>query len=370
MNKNEEKSYLDGSHYFLLILKYKRPLIIIALVSLIGSLIFSGPGFIKPRFKSSVIFFPTTTNSVSQAVFGTTDKKDILEFGTDEQAEQLLQILNSDEIRDRVIKKYNLMEHYKIDSLSEYPYSQLYDKFLKNITFERTEFMSVKIEVIDTDAQLAADIANDIAALLDSMKTKIQHVRALEALNIVDSEYKAKTRSIELMEDSLKGLRNKGIFDYVKQSVILNEEYTKASSVFYNAKAQLSIFKENKADNDSSVINTKARLKGAEARMKNLQEKLDVLANLGGANISLTENLYQERELLNALREKYERVKIDANKNLSHKFIVNSAVKAEKNFYPIRWLVVMVSVFLSVLIMLILLILIENISRLRLPKNQ
>ncbi len=363
-NKNEDKNYFDGTPFVLLVAKWKKPLIIVTVISFIASIIFSGTYFIKPKYKSSVIFFPTTTNSVSKALLSDNpNQKDILEFGTDEQAEQLLQILNSDEIRGKIIKKYNLMRHYEIDSLSDFPLTQLNDAFQDNIKFERTEFRSVKIEVIDTDAQLAADIANDIGCLLDSMKTKIQHTHALEALNIVESEYKDKIRKIDLMEDSLKGLRNKGIFDYEQQSLILNEEQTKASAAFYNASAQLSVLKESKSEKDTSVINTRARVKGAEARLKYMLEKLNNLANLGGANISLTENLIQERKQLSLLREKYERAKIDTDKNLSHKFIVNNAFKAEKNSYPVRWLIVLISVFSTLLLMVLLLIIKDSASK-------
>ena len=46
--------------------------------------------------------------------------EDILEFGKEEEAEQMLQVLYSDEIRDKVISKFNLMEHYDIDPDSKY----------------------------------------------------------------------------------------------------------------------------------------------------------------------------------------------------------------------------------------------------------
>jgi capsular polysaccharide biosynthesis protein len=95
---------------------------------------------------------------------------DLLEFGQEEQAEQLLQILYSYEIKMRIIKKYNLLKHYDIDSTSKYKMTRLFSQFKNNITFRRNEFMAVEINVLDKDPQYAADIANDIAALVDTEK--------------------------------------------------------------------------------------------------------------------------------------------------------------------------------------------------------
>ena len=62
---------------------------------------------IQPKFKSSVVIYPTTTNSISQALLVEHNpyRKDVLEFGEEEEAEHLLQILNTDAIRDSIINR-------------------------------------------------------------------------------------------------------------------------------------------------------------------------------------------------------------------------------------------------------------------------
>ena len=37
-----------------------------------------------------------------------------MDFGEEEQAEQLVQILQSSRIRDKVVSKFNLLDHYEI----------------------------------------------------------------------------------------------------------------------------------------------------------------------------------------------------------------------------------------------------------------
>ena len=46
----------------------------------------------------------------------------------------------------------------------------------------------------------------------------------------------------------------------------------------------------------------------------------------------------------------YEQAESDANSYLSHKFVVEKAYPAEKKAYPIRWLIVVLSTFSSLLL--------------------
>jgi hypothetical protein len=365
--KARQVSYLESTSLLVFLFKWKKPLGITCAVALLASIIFSGENFIKPRFKSSVIFFPTSTNSVSKALLDETanDKQDILAFGEEEQAEQLLQILNSDYIRNSIVSKYNLMEHYDIDPEERYPLTRLYEKYLDNISFRRTEFMSVRIDVLDTDPQMAANMANDIAALLDSMKTKMQRDRALEALKIVEHDLQRKRLAIQQKEDSLRTIRRLGMIDYKNQALVWNEEYAKSYSALSNERAALPVLEKYKGANDSAVINTRARVTGAEARVKSLEEKLKILSDYGGASIALNEELTLEREEMTRVQQQFDKLKVDAEQNMPHKFVVNEAVKAEKKSYPIRWLIVLISVFSTFLLCSLTILLLEKVKDIR-----
>jgi capsular polysaccharide biosynthesis protein len=159
------------------IFKRRKELFIIGLIAAVISAIASF--VITPKFKSTVIMFPTQTSSISKALLAeNSGKDDILKFGEEEEAEQMLQILNSDQIQAKVCEKFNLLDHYNIDKSDPFKYTKLYDEFKENISYERTEFMSVKIEVLDKDPQLAANICNTISELMDSVKNGMQKERA------------------------------------------------------------------------------------------------------------------------------------------------------------------------------------------------
>ena len=167
MKKGED---FDSSNLVIFIYKWRKPLFIIMAVAMVGSWFFSSPWFITPKFKSTVIMFPASSSSISKSLLNEQSVKgqDITAFGEDDQAEQLLQILNSNMIRDRVMRKFDLMKHYNIDSTSAYKYSKLFKEYDNNITFRRTEFLAVQIAVYDADCPLPTIFLHGLISLKNS----------------------------------------------------------------------------------------------------------------------------------------------------------------------------------------------------------
>ncbi len=339
---NKETSAADdfnSLNVMFFIYKWRKQLIIVGISAFIISCIVALT--IEEKYKSTVILFPATTNSISKALLrdDANNKEDVLQFGEEEEAEQMLQILSSDEVRTRICEKYKLMDHYGIDPDDQYKRTKLFDNYFENISFKRTEYMSVKIEVMDHNADTAALIANDIAALHDSTKTRIQHERAKEALKIVEREYLSKLDEIRGMEDSLKTINSYGVFDYESQSEVTSEQYAIAIS-----------------KNDQRAI-------------KSLEEKLQIIGKYGSAYVSLRDNMYMQRKQLNLLKSKYDEAKVDAEQVLSQKFVVSNAYPAEKKSYPIRWLIVVISTLATLLISVIAILIIENFRQFKIRQK-
>jgi uncharacterized protein involved in exopolysaccharide biosynthesis len=337
MEQSSTGSLFDSTNLIIFLWKKKKPILSATIVAIIASVIFSSELFIPPRFLSSVIMFPTTNSSISKSLLSENsfEKENILQFGEEEQVEQMLQILNSDEIRERVISKFDLMKHYRIDTSGRYPNTELNKKFEENISFNRTEYLSVRIDVMDEDPNLAAEIANEISDLLDTVKTRMQHDRATQALAIVQKEYLDFNKYLTAREDTLNKLRNLGVLDYDSQVERLSEAYGKALL----------------ANNNSAV--------------KTIDERMAVLAMYGGLYTSITQDMEHDREALSRLKTKFEEAKVDATDKIPHKFVVNLAKPAEKKAYPVRWLIVLVSTVATFLLAVVAVLLIENIQRIR-----
>jgi capsular polysaccharide biosynthesis protein len=323
----------NSTNLLLFLWHWRKTLIIVVLSAIVLSAVFSSKYFITPKYKSSVIMFPVSTNSISKALISsnTNGKQDIMEFGAEEQAEQMLQILYSSKIKQRVISKYHLFDHYDIDSNSSTKMTDLYKEFESNITFKRTEFMAVEVTVLDKDPQMAADIANNISDLVDTVKNEIQKERAIEGYKITEREYNSLLNEMKITDDSLFKLRTLGITDYESQAERFNQQY--------------------------AIALANGNMQGA----KRIKQQLDTLAKYGGGYVALSQVYESQVKQLAELKAKYNEAKVDAQQNLPQKFMVERAYKAEKKSYPVRWLLVLVTTFSAFILAVLSIIIIQTI---------
>ena len=303
--------------------EYRKPILIILAVAALCAVLFSAPFFITPLYKSTTIIYPTSSNSISKVLISTTyqSEKDIMNFGEDEQTEQMLQVLNSNRVRDKVISRFNLMEHYEIKD-SKYPITKLNKLYDARIKFRRTEYNAVKITVLDSDAALSARIANEIAEIFDSTMNQMQKEVAIEAFRIVEQEYNTLVAEMNMLEDSLNTLLKLGAFDYESQVEMFSQQMA----------VELG--------------------KGNTQGINNIQKQLDVLAEYGGASYAINERLDNDRLQLSLVKSKYEEAKVDATEFIPHKFVVTSAFKAERKSYPVRWIIVVITVLSTFLLLI------------------
>ena len=310
--------------------QWRKPLLIAPLIAGVVAAIASLPMFTEPLYESIVTVFPATTNSPSKALLpqNSYQDEDFLEFGAEEQAEQLIQILLSDVIFDTITMRFDLVHHYNVDTTSKTLRTDLWEEYSDKISFQRTQFMSVEIRVLDTDPQLAADIANAMTDLLDRVKSRIQRSRAKVGLKIVQHEYDKTPDDMRKMEDEIKGLRKKGVHEYEGQSMVISDQLATAIAEGRKPSA-----------------------------IQELRNTLDTLAKYGGRYVSLRDELHLRKEEEVKLRTKLDQVRVDAQVVLPATQRVNAARPADKKKYPIRWLICAVSglaAFVSTLLSILL----------------
>ena len=105
-----------------------------------------------------------------------------------------------------------------------------------------------------------------------------------------------------------------------------------------------------------------AILKGKKSAAEQLQVRLDTLSKYSGIFIGIQDQITLEHKRLAVIRTKLREAKVDAERSLQHKFIVNNAFAAEKKSYPIRWLIVVISTLASFLLTLVFILFVESIK--------
>jgi uncharacterized protein involved in exopolysaccharide biosynthesis len=230
------------------------------------------------------------------------------------------------------MKKYDLAHHYQIDQKSKTYHYQLNVAYDGNIKFRRTEYMSVVAEVLDTDPDTAALIANDIAAYVDTVMNSIVKQRSLKALQLVESEYQSLQNEFASLQDSMREIRNNGVVNYEAQSQSLSNSYATA-------------IKE-----------------GNNFAIQKLEKQLKILAKYGGSYVALRDRLNKYNDRLSVLASKYQQAKVDAEQTLPYKYVIEKAYPSEVKAYPIRSLMVLVTVTLAFFCTLIILIIRDTVK--------
>jgi len=301
LNLDEERNNL-----FLFIWQKRMPLLIFTGIAFVVSVVISL--IITPLYLSTAIVFPAASSNVSFSEQRNV-KAGAMDFGEEEQAEQLVQILQSARIKDRIVDKYNLLAHYEIEPNESNKNYKLNQEYNAHFTFSRTKYGSIQIDVLDQDAKLAAKMANDIVDLIDTVKNEMINERTKPAFEI----NKRKMLQIERERDSVLN-----ILDSLSNLGVVSTDIR--SNLF------------------QALVDSKSAGEKAE-----IQIKIDINRKFGSMYDALAHRRNEMIIKIEEFRVSYEQAESDANANFTHKFIVEKAVVADRKEKPKRMIIVLVS---------------------------
>jgi len=334
MTDKQQDFRFDSMDIVLYIWKRRIPLLIITfaagIVSIVGSMM------ITPKFKATVVLFATSDASVGKAIIQENYQKDMQAFGLEEQVEPVMQVLKSDVIRDQIIKKYDLMHHYHIDTSAPYPYYKLHKYYAANIQIRRTEYNSIVISVMDEDPEMAADIANNIADLVDPTIWELKSERARIAMEYLEGEITKVDEYVLYLRDTLLAYNIKGVISFERQVERLTEAY---------GKAVLS-------------SNTSAR--------REIERQIHELGEYSNEFVYFWSLYNDELNRINELRNQYLQARAELESNLPNIFILDRGQVADKKAYPKKSVIVIVATFSAFILAVLLFLFFENfLKRLR-----
>lgn len=328
MSDNIENFEQDRQNLIIFIWRNRKIIIGVTAIGFILSLVVSL--MMTPIFKSTAIVFPTATSTVSFSEQRNA-KASSMDFGEEEQAEQLVQILSSASVRDHIVEEYDLYKHYEIAADDANKRFKLMKEFSGNFKFARTRYGSIQIDVMDKDPKKASDMANRIVDLIDTIKNEMISQRTSEAFKVAQ-----------------------------RKREILQQELTKTSSQI-DSLARMGVMN----------IDARAGLYQALVDASNQNEKQEIKEKL-----AINEKdgpLYDELEHIR--REKittfeefmaiYEQAESDANARLNHKFIVERAVVADKKDKPKRMIVTLLGAMGTFIFIVFALLIREKIKELK-----
>ncbi len=310
-----DNNFFNSTDLLRIVYRWKKHLIIVAVISLAGSVIFSSPYFIKPKYKSFALVYPSN----------------LIAYSTESATEQMLQVTQSYDIRNKIIRTFNLFEHYGIDTTNTKSYrAQIYKMYDENITIKKTEFESMEITAYDTDPLIASEIVDSIIHYFNLKARELQVSKSKEVLIIAADQLKIKKNEMDSMENKLHEYSIAyGLLDYKSQSKEVTRAYMRGLSTG-----------NGKVPAETNKIMEGLKDKGTEFN-------------------ALNEHLWRIRGTYNDLVEFYDNAYRDVTKKLTYANIVTKPFPSDKKAYPIRWLIVVITVGTSLLIAFIILMVID-----------
>lgn len=273
--------YFNNNAILKAVFKWKWHIIAVTITASILGAIFSGPKFITPRYKSEAVVYP---NSLS-------------EFSDETYTEQMLQVMESQEIMDSIVKIFDLMKHYKIDENYIYAKTALIDEYRDRVSISKTPYDAVKIKVLDKSPEMACNIVNEIIRMYNIKFSEIYKSKKWENARLYKKNLDNKYKFI----DSLK----KDLAEVTQNGDMLNYLYlSKGNSIAYFS---------NSDNNDAGNI-TDA--------------------------IALVELIASETEAYSEIKMEYEKELRHAEGEMTFLNVVSRPFVADKKSYPVRWIIV------------------------------
>lgn len=318
MTKNkkdkEMDDYFNNTSLIQLIYKWRLHLIVIAVVAGILGAIFSMPFFIMPLYKSEAIVYPSNISSYSD----------------ESETEQMIQVLQSQSILDSIVAKFNLMDHYKISLNYAHWKTALLAEYREKVKVTKTQYEAVSVTVMDKDPQTACDMVNEILHQYDLKIGFMHKSKRLEVIQMYEGQLHAKKRFIDSLQSRAQEIATKyGIVDVGTQT----REITRAD------------------------LGTHSGHGSNSQKLKTMKENMETYAS---ELVRILDMRHMELQSYANVKLDYEQELRFLESNMTYSNILSEPFVADKKSYPVRWVVVALSMFGALLLSILTIFVVEN----------
>ncbi|MCX8080159.1 MAG: hypothetical protein N3F09_02865 [Bacteroidia bacterium] len=278
----------------------------------------------SPQYKSVTLVFPIRQFSVSKLLIeqNVGNQEDYMLLGDEDDAEKILEIMNSDAMKMEIFNRFNLWDRWKIKKDTEKSLFYMKNKWKNQVQIKKTVYNVIKIEVWDYTSAGAAELSHAIAMYTDTLRFRMIKPVAEHALNIVREEYENTIKEMNLIEDTLQKLRKLGILEYKAQAEAYAKSYAKSLE------------------------------KNDRAAMERIKAEMQKLEQYGGLYLHLSENLRKYRFKFPVIKSKYDEAKVNARRILPAVFVLQKSIRDEFPDRPKRFLLALAGMMGSLGILL------------------
>lgn len=306
----------DVSSFIGLLKPWWRHFVVLGLATVALAALFSSPWFITPLYRSQARVYPANTEA----------------FSEESESEQMLEVIQSTDIKRRMVQCFGLMERYRVKPGHPHAASQVLRYYNEMVSCSKTRFETIEISVLDADPMVACAMADSLIVFYNDKMLELRRERYRLELEGYQSDLRRKQSEIDSLNLRMEQYRRDfGLLDYGSQTHQLTLGY-------------------------AEVLARGA----ARSSVNDLQQRLDLLAAKGG-------EFWQMQNLMNELilqRERSSKLVEETfsliNRKENFALVVQEAFPADKKAYPVRWLIVLAALASTGLLALVLVFLLGS----------
>ncbi len=251
-------------------------------------------------YESTTIFY---ANSADQAkpgqIFGTSTR-DIEFYGDDRDNDRLLTIAESNDLKDYMIRTFDLYTHYDIDSTKERAAYNVRLKFNKYYNVIKTKRDAIELSIEDTDKELAARMVNAAREKIDELAVNIIKGQLQNFQKSLEKNIQEKNSQLTIIADSLLALRIRyGVLSVETQGEVFAGQILTAESELARANAKLNSLKSSGAPKDT-IAQITANIAGYKSQVNTLTQRIQDF-NAGQSQVLVLER--RQKDMSNKLGE-------------------------------------------------------------------
>jgi capsular polysaccharide biosynthesis protein len=302
--------FFDNRRILEIVWKRRIHFVIVGIIAVALASVFSSSFFITPMFKSSSRLFPINLDVKSE----------------ESETEQLLEIINSVDLKLKMIEAFNLDRVYKVSKDDPLYLTYMLGIYNDNVKARKTEFETVEIEILDEDPVRAKNMCDSLIYFYNLKVADMYSAKNWEMVKILDDNLIQRRNERDSVMKLLTGYRvNYQILDYQLQVPEVTRGYMKALT---EGRENTSGMREIKKIYDN-MLSKGAETHVLENEFAHLLYTIDSLKFLHDIHLS------------------------EAQKKITYSHVVEKPLVPDKKAYPVRWLIVVFSLFSALFVALL-----------------
>ncbi len=306
----------DNQRILEVIRKHFLHFVLIGIAAVLLAALFSSTLFIKPKFRSTARIYPINLAVVSM----------------ESESEQMLEIINSNDIKMKMFDAFRLDEIYKISKEDPHYLTTMLAEYNAHVSTNKTEFETVELSVLDTDPLRASAMCDSIIHFYNGKVREMHSIKSWEMVAILNNNMGKRKAERDSIHQLMKEQReNYQILDFPSQVKEVTRGYMEA----------LASGRDNTAGG------------------KEIRELYGNLSEKGGDAYLIETQFRKLSSTIDSLKFLIDINLSEATKYITYCFVVEKPFPADKKAYPVRWIIVAVTTFGALFLGLLLFILLD-----------